>query len=466
LAENPGSFAERRNIKMLLLAKSYHDFDILDNPQLKNYFPVNGNGHRDHSGQDHADDPPIDPIDQNQSDPPIIQDHSGQARADHSNQEDHAGDPPIDQSDTSVDRADDPLKDPINQDDPNQEDPADSTGETIRKWKPLSEKKRAYLAFKKQYTNIDDLVLSEVMYLSRLQRERTGAFYCNPSHRYIAHQVDCSTKTVERRLANLKKLRLITITHRRPIGNGKWQTSIIKPIRSRVAMLKEDSFMEYFREEQEHPEDNLQKPDAENRQTDVTYIASNLKSSQKKNNKEDKKTMTDTSVRRFDPVFSSNNNQEPEKEKKNGGENKEKAEGQGLEELWQRLLKKYHGYPVVPAWTRKEKDKAKDIENNRYGDEARKLLIYAVRNWGKAKAAYNFLPSLPVWDSLYFHRDKFFALMIEARKAEAKQTEALREREKWLNSADYNGNDKLLGELCKETIKQNGQKEPAQVSVA
>jgi len=473
----------QKGFAVSLSAKEYHDFDILDNPPLKNYFPVNnGTGHSQdpaEPGAEPSQDPAEPPTDQ--SDPPVDRD---QQRA-NSTERRYLGDPPTDPAEPSQDRAEPPTdQDHIDQDHSGQEDPASDPNQDraepgaepptdqdqpipSHQRKPKSAKEKAFISFQKKLSGLHRLILRELVFLANLQKKKNAAFYCFPSHGYLADKLDCASKTIERKINDLVDWKLITVIHRRPLA-GQWQSNIYKPWRGLAVVLQEvnlDKALLEFLDEQEPVE------------TPQTEVSVRVEDSLKKNITEEdpKKDLTDKNVCRLSSVPSSNsNNQEPDKSKeKTGGENKEKAEGQGLEETWQRLLRKYHDYPVVPAWTQKEKDQAKDLENNRYGDEARKLLIFSIKNWGKAKAEYNFLPALPVWDSLYYHRDKFFALMLAARKAEAKAGEALREREGWEKMAEYNnGNGKPMREHYEAAqkqirqVKQNGQRKPAQVAEA
>lgn len=91
-----------------------------------------------------------------------------------------------------------------------------------------------------------------------------------------------------------------------------------------------------------------------------------------------------------------------------------------FELLWVTLVMRHHNYQVVPSLTGKQRQNLRDYIS-RFGPErALSLLNFSVKNWSKAKALYQFLPPRPVWDSFYFHRDKFLALLVEDTERTAK----------------------------------------------
>lgn len=85
-----------------------------------------------------------------------------------------------------------------------------------------------------------------------------------------------------------------------------------------------------------------------------------------------------------------------------------------LELLWGSLLREHHGFKIVPAFTARQRGNLKDMRD-RYGDHTKPLIEFAVRNWVNAVSRYTFLPPAPVFDALYYHREKFDALLISNR---------------------------------------------------
>jgi len=355
------------------------------------------------------------------------------------------------------------------------QDPTDETGETGHRWKPISERRKAYISWRKQISAIDTLLLNELVFLARLQKEKTGAFYCTPSHKYLAYRLllseegkeDKGTRTIRRRLANLAKLKLITIIRRRSLGDNKWQTNLIKPWRGLVAMLKEanveEALKECFSKHQEETKDDEQtEADTEETSADETHRTNTShivikKCSEIKNNNSEKhkNAMEDTSVLRGNlKAFSKN------KEEEEGSKNKEKE----LESLWRELLKTYQDFPEVPPWTEKEETQARDL-HKRYSDYTTPLIIYAVKDWGTAKSQLNMLPPLPVWNAFYYHRDTFFALMLASQKSVMKSTESVKKIEQWEKETTNGGQS--LSNLFKTARAQIRKEEaPGQVAVA
>lgn len=96
-----------------------------------------------------------------------------------------------------------------------------------------------------------------------------------------------------------------------------------------------------------------------------------------------------------------------------------------FELMWVTHLIQIHGFKIVPAFTVKQRQNLRDYIS-RFGPEgALELMVFSVRNWNKVRAFYQFLPPRPVFDSFYFHRDKFLALSVDEADRTRKGSEFL-----------------------------------------
>lgn len=75
----------------------------------------------------------------------------------------------------------------------------------------------------------DFRLLDLVGFLSKLQAHRSpsGAHYCTPGRRWLAHQLACSVRTISRRTAHLARIGILTKQQRRP-RRGQWQTNLYR----------------------------------------------------------------------------------------------------------------------------------------------------------------------------------------------------------------------------------------------
>lgn len=91
-----------------------------------------------------------------------------------------------------------------------------------------------------------------------------------------------------------------------------------------------------------------------------------------------------------------------------------------FELIWATLVMRHHNFQVVPALTGKQRQNLRDLISRLTPEKALSLMTFSVKNWGRAKTTYPFLPPRPVWDSFYFHRDKFLALQVDEAERESK----------------------------------------------
>lgn len=94
-----------------------------------------------------------------------------------------------------------------------------------------------------------------------------------------------------------------------------------------------------------------------------------------------------------------------------------------LELQWVALLTEEQGFHVVPAFTAKQRANLKDLVLRLGAAETKELIEYSVKNWQRIYAQVSYLPPRPVFDTLYFHRDKFLAYMVEDKERTKKVTE-------------------------------------------
>ncbi len=81
----------------------------------------------------------------------------------------------------------------------------------------------------RQLDGVDFRLIDELTFLSKLQRERTGASYCLPGREYLARKLAVSVRTVSRHIAKLKGLGVIDAIQRRPV-RGQWRSNLYKVV--------------------------------------------------------------------------------------------------------------------------------------------------------------------------------------------------------------------------------------------
>ena len=91
-----------------------------------------------------------------------------------------------------------------------------------------------------------------------------------------------------------------------------------------------------------------------------------------------------------------------------------------FELTWATLLTNKHKFRVVPALTAKQRQNLRDLISRLGPPEALALINFSVKNWQQVRLIHTFLPVKPVFDSLYFHRDKFLAFMTDEREKNKK----------------------------------------------
>jgi hypothetical protein len=96
-----------------------------------------------------------------------------------------------------------------------------------------------------------------------------------------------------------------------------------------------------------------------------------------------------------------------------------------FELTWVTRLVQIHNFRIVPAFTGKQRQNLRDLISRLGSVEALSLLNYSIKKWVSIKMIYPFLPPRPVFDSFYFHRDKFLAFMIEEGERNKKSAEAV-----------------------------------------
>lgn len=81
----------------------------------------------------------------------------------------------------------------------------------------------------RQLDGYDLRLLEEIDFLSRCQAKKSiiGAKYCTPSEKYLSKKSNLSRENVSRHITKLKKLGILSVTHRRP-KNGRWTTNLYK----------------------------------------------------------------------------------------------------------------------------------------------------------------------------------------------------------------------------------------------
>lgn len=127
-----------------------------------------------------------------------------------------------------------------------------------------------------------------------------------------------------------------------------------------------------------------------------------------------------------------------------------------FELIWVTLLMRHHNYQVVPSLTGKQRQNLRDYICRFGPEKALALMVFSVKNWGRARTLYQFLPPRPVFDSFYFHRDKFLAFMIEETerdKKSASATEYLKTIERMPRGA---GKNSLVEMFKVARTKENG----------
>jgi len=121
-----------------------------------------------------------------------------------------------------------------------------------RRSKSLKEKK--FLKWYKKVDGLHRLILQKMVFLSRLQYERTGKFYCYPGLDYLAAELDSSVRTIRRRVQKLSDWNLVKITKRGPLPDGTQQSNLYKPWNGLLSYLREkdmdDALEEFFLNEQ------------------------------------------------------------------------------------------------------------------------------------------------------------------------------------------------------------------------
>ena len=88
-------------------------------------------------------------------------------------------------------------------------------------------------------------------------------------------------------------------------------------------------------------------------------------------------------------------------------------------------LVQIHNFRIVPAFTAKQRQNLRDLISRLGSVEALSLLNYSTKKWVSIRMIYPFLPPRPVFDSFYFHRDKFLALMVDDGERNKKSAEAV-----------------------------------------
>lgn len=96
-----------------------------------------------------------------------------------------------------------------------------------------------------------------------------------------------------------------------------------------------------------------------------------------------------------------------------------------FELIWVTRLVQIHNFKVVPALTGKQRQNLRDLISRLGPVEALALLNYSTKKWVSIRMVYPFLPPRPVFDTFYFHRDRFLALMIEEEERSKKSVEAV-----------------------------------------
>lgn len=96
-----------------------------------------------------------------------------------------------------------------------------------------------------------------------------------------------------------------------------------------------------------------------------------------------------------------------------------------FELIWVTRLVQIHNFKVVPALTGKQRQNLRDLISRLGSVEALALLNYSTKKWVSIRMIYPFLPPRPVFDTFYFHRDKFLALMVEEEERKKKSVEAV-----------------------------------------
>ncbi len=81
----------------------------------------------------------------------------------------------------------------------------------------------------RQLDGVDFRLIDELSFLSKLQKERTGASYCLPGREYLARKLGVSVRTVSRHIAKLKGLGVIDAIQRRPV-RGQWRSNLYKVV--------------------------------------------------------------------------------------------------------------------------------------------------------------------------------------------------------------------------------------------
>jgi len=125
-----------------------------------------------------------------------------------------------------------------------------------------------------------------------------------------------------------------------------------------------------------------------------------------------------------------------------------------FELTWVSEVIAYHRYKVVPAFTAKQRGNLKDLVSRLGPEESLLLIKFSVKKWVSARMVYPFLPPRPVFDSFYFHRDKFLALMVEEKEKLKKSTEAI-EHIKEIKS-DSSSSKASLVEMFKKARNNGG----------
>lgn len=125
-----------------------------------------------------------------------------------------------------------------------------------------------------------------------------------------------------------------------------------------------------------------------------------------------------------------------------------------FELIWVTRLVQIHNFKVVPALTGKQRQNLRDLISRLGPVEALALLNYSAKKWVSIRMVYPSLPPRPVFDTFYFHRDKFLALMVEEEERNKKSGEAI-ERIKMMEHTRDKSRTSLVELFKQQKGKQN-----------
>jgi len=110
------------------------------------------------------------------------------------------------------------------------------------------QKETDFLSWYKPINGLHRLILERMVFLSRLQHQRDGNFYCYPGLDYFAAEFDSNVRTIRRRIKQLSERGLVKITNRRPLKDGTQQTNLYYPWNGLLLLLREQEMDKALRE--------------------------------------------------------------------------------------------------------------------------------------------------------------------------------------------------------------------------